>query len=81
MKSVWGAISKSKQQKAAQEKKEAKADPRGSVENGEKRKMLRIGEKEHAMVKKASAWLEMGMQEYLEVLIQESFKNIFPDEK
>ena len=46
--------------------------------NPEKIKMVRIGEKEHAMLKKLAPWQNMSMQELLEELVRKEFKKAFP---
>ena len=82
-KQPWEMMNKTQQQKAAREaaEKAKEQQPATGGQGGEKRKMVRIGEDEHAMLKKAAAWLEMGMQEYLEMLVRNSYEALFPDDR
>lgn len=82
-KQPWEMMNKTQQQKAARAaaEKSKEQPPTTGGQGGEKRKMVRIGEDEHAMLKKAAAWLEMGMQEYLEMLVRNSYEALFTDDK
>ena len=79
-KQPWEHMGKQEQQKAAKEAAKAVKEEPGAG-GDEKRKMVRISEDEHAMLKKAAAWLEMGMQEYLDMLVRNSYEELFSGKK
>ena len=74
-KQPWEQLSKSETKKAA-EKATGKTTSTGK---SPKRKMLRVGDDEHALAKKAAALMEIGLQEYIEQLIRDDVARRFPE--
>lgn len=75
-KQPWEQLTAAEQKKVAAEVvKKTKPE----AEEPATRKMVRIGDAEHAMAKKAAVLLELGLQEYIEQLIREDVARRFPN--
>ncbi len=76
-KQPWEHLSAAEQKKVAAGAVKA-IKPEVDAGEPDKRKMVRISEREHGMAKKAAALSNLGLQEYIETLIRDDVARRFP---
>lgn len=79
-KQSWEHFNEQEQKKVAKQVTKAiKVDK--PAKGKEKVKMVRIGEEEHAMLKKLAPWKDMSMQELIDMLVRNAYNDAFSGKK